>query len=242
MEIIADMHTHNGEVCDHATGSIEEMLFRASELGLFAIANTDHGPGFYFDSSDTQYFLKNLEHPKTLYGVRLFCGVEANICDYFGQLDMETDDLKQLDWVIASMHSGFYPFGSSAENTGAYLNALENPAVDCLGHIARAHYDVDYEQVVKRAKEKGKTIEINNHTFDYQDTDLDKCRKIAGICVKYELPIVVSSDAHTVDETGMFPHCIKFLESVDFPESLIINADVERLLRFVDERKRQKAL
>ena len=242
IKIIADMHTHNGEVCNHATGSIDEMLQKASERGLFAIANTDHGPGFCFDGEGKQYYLDNLKRPETLYGVRLFCGIEANIRDYDGQLDMKTDSLKQLDWVIASMHGGFYPFGNSEENTLAYMNVLENPAVDCLGHIERSSYAVDYERVIVRVKEKGRTIEINNHSFDFQDTDLNRCCEIAGLCMKYELPVVISSDAHSVNETGSFPHCMDFLESIDFPEDLIINADVERLLSFMDKRIKQKAL
>jgi len=107
LNIIADLHTHNGEVCGHATGSTYEMLQHISKLGIFMLANTDHR--IVCDNTPVSYFMNNLKRPKELHGVRLLNGVEVDIGDYEGLLMMETSDLLKLDWVIASMHGGVYP-------------------------------------------------------------------------------------------------------------------------------------
>ena len=238
MNIIADLHTHNGEICGHATGSLDEMLIYASKLGMEAFASTDHGP--FMEGTPLSYYMNNLKRPKNIYGMRFLSGIEADIRDYDGTIEIQTADLLKLDWVIASIHGMNYTYGSLEENTNAYLSVLENPAVDCLGHIGRGNFPVDFEKVIRKIKEKGRTAEVNNHTFDFSDTDINRCRDIAFLCVKHELPIVITSDAHSTEAAGHFSNSIEFLKSISFPEQLIINADKDRLFSFLEKRKNEK--
>ena len=106
MKLIADLHTHT-IASTHAYATVTEMVNEASKLGLFALAITDHArtmpgaPGpFYFESMCIL--------PKYMNDVRLLTGVEANICDYNGNLDVEESLQKSLNWVVASMHT--FPF------------------------------------------------------------------------------------------------------------------------------------
>ena len=240
MKIVADLHTHSGEVCGHASGTLDEMCRQAADIGLLAIANTDHGP-LSFDGLEPQYYLDNLKKPESLHGVRLYKGIEIDIRDYSGGFLMDTADMLKLDWVVASMHGGPYTYGNREQNTAAYLGALENPAVDCLGHIARGNYPCDFGTVIAQAKRLGRTVEVNNHTFDFGDTDTARCRDIAQLCMKYELAVVVTSDAHSVEAVGGFSSVLDFLASVNFPVELVINACEDRLSRFLEQRVKQKS-
>jgi len=241
MKIVADLHTHNGEVCGHATGTLDEMCRQAAVRGLFAMTNSDHGP-LSFDDVPVKYFLDNLKKPESLHGVRLYKGIEIDIRDYSGSFLVGMADLLMLEWVIASLHPGPYPFGSRKQNTAAYMGALENPAVDCLGHLSRGDYPCDFETVIARVKQQGRTIEINNHSFNIGNTVIEREIEIARLCLKYELPIVVASDAHSTEAVGDFSNVLDFLASIDFPEELVINASIDRLLCFLEHRKEQKSL
>src|SRR2546429_6313060 len=93
--------------------------------------------------------------------LRILAGVEANIRQN-GEVDVPADDLARLDWVVASVHQ-------APENrpTERVLEAMENPYVDCVGHLTgrrigtRGPRDVDVERIVAKALETGCFLEIN---------------------------------------------------------------------------------
>ena len=47
-----------------------------------------------------------------------------------GSLDVADELLAPLDWVVASVHTSF-----DKEPTERVLAAMENPHVDCIGHL-----------------------------------------------------------------------------------------------------------
>jgi len=237
MKIAADLHTHNGEVCGHADSTVEGLLSEASAKGHFCMALTDHGPRI--DKTPVPYYLDNLKRPKIQNGVRLLCGIEADITlstDGFG-FDLSEEELLQLDWVIASYHDFAMWPGDPAINTMGYLWALTHPAVDCLGHIGRPPFRCDFEKVVKAAKTAGKTLEFNNHSFHFGETC---CPEVMKLCMKHSLPVVITSDAHINEEVGRFPLVFEQLERIGFPEELVLNANKERLQAYLDKRAREK--
>ena len=159
MKILTDLHCHT-IASDHAFSTVMENVKYASEIGLEAIAITDHGYAlgdapheFHFDC------LRLL--PKELYGVRILTGCEANILDLNGNLDMPDKQIKNLDIVIASVHSApvYKDFGAE-DNTSAYMGVLENPYVDIIGHSGNPKCRYDIDAVLTRAKELDKFIEI----------------------------------------------------------------------------------
>ena len=91
----------------------------------------------------------------------------------------------------------------------------------------------DYEAVVKKAKEKGKIIEINNHSFKVRAGSGENCREIALLCKKYAVPVVISTDAHFSPEVGFVPNSIKLMEEIDFPEELILNTSLKKLCDYL---------
>lgn len=233
MRIEVDTHTHTN-VSAHAFSSLEENLARAAAIGLKGIAMTNHGPDLG-DGAVWFHFSSARHLPRYINGVRLFPGAEVDIMDTTGRLDIEDKLLKNLEIVIASFHTPCFPPNSDkALVTEAWLNVMENENVDILGHMGDGRYMCDYEAVVKKAKEKGKIIEINNHSFKVRAGSRENCREIALLCKKYAVPVVLSTDAHFSMEVGVVPNSIALMEDIDFPEDLILNTSIEKLCDYLN--------
>ena len=142
MKIVADTHTHT-VASNHAYSTILENAKFASEIGLKVMAMTDHAP-LAGDSPHLWYFHNIYTVPDELFGVQILHGVEADIIDFSGKLDLDDHELERLEWVIASIHSSCMPQGSVDEITNAYLGAAKNKNVDVIGHSCLQKYHYDY--------------------------------------------------------------------------------------------------
>ncbi len=235
MNIIADLHTHT-VASTHAYSTVYEMTYAAKEKGLQILAVTDHAIGTA-DAPDIAHFYNMVVLPDYENGVRLLKGVEANIIELDGKLDMPEDCLKQMDIVIASYHSAAIKAGTSEQNTNAYIGALKNPHVHILGHCGCADFSVDYKKVLAAAKEYGKVIEINNSTFTVRKSSIKNCYEAAKICKENNIPICVNSDAHYRGKVGEFGDAIQMLKEISFPENLILNTDASKVLEYLKLKK-----
>ena len=194
---------------------------------------TNHGPGIP-DAAHEWHFstLKNL--PDMVDGIRFFKGIEANIIDYTGKIEGAGDIFSGLDWVIASIHTPSLPYSTIENITSAYIGALENPYVSCLGHIGQKAYMCDFEAVVKKARELDKIIEINNHSLNgVREGAAVLCKEVALLSKKYQSKIVISSDAHYCGSIGIYDKAITMLEEINFPEELIVNTSLEKFENYL---------
>lgn len=125
---------------------------------------------------------------------------------------------------------------SCQENTEAYLNAMKNPCVNIIGHPDDGRYEVDYEALVQGAKEYGKILELNNHSMD------PGCSRIHAVendtimlnyCKKYQVPVVMDSDAHFDTLIGEFDMARELLTKLDFPEELVLNRSAEEVKKYL---------
>ena len=235
MNVIADLHTHTN-ACTHAYSTLSEMVKSAADKGLYAIAITDHGrtmegaPGAYYFES-----LPSL--PKELFGVRLLKGIEANIINYDGKLDLADRTLSALEWIVASMHTiTLFDKPSVEKCTNAYLACCDNPKVNVLGHTGSPYYAYDFETVIKRARDTSTLIEINNNSFGFRKDSIKNCYEIAKLCKKHGARIVVDSDAHFFERVADVSLALKMLEEIDFPEELVVNASVSNLQEYMKEK------
>ena len=235
MKIIADTHSHT-IASTHAYSTVLEMAQFAGQAGLTALAITDHTPNST-DGPHVWHF-HNLRKalPRELCGVKLIFGAEASIIDYDGTLDFPQDECKNLDWVIASIHRNHLKKASREEITNLYLGVAENPYVDVIGHCATVGYEFDYEKCLKKFKECNKLVEINESSIKWKGT-ADNFREVIRICKKYEIPILVNSDAHFCGLVGKFDKSLALLEEQDFPESLVVNADWDRLKNYIISKR-----
>lgn len=200
-DIRGDLHVHSN--WSDGKCSIEEMALIAKRLGYEYIAITDHSPSARIANglSIERLYEKKEELEsvrKKVKGIRILMGSEVDILSD-GSLDYPDSVLKDLDLVIASVHSGFKM--ERAKMTKRVINAIKNPFVHFLAHPTgrligeRDPYDVDLEQVFKTAKEFGKAIEVNSHYLRLDLNDIN-IRKAIDMGIK----LVISTDSHNTDQ------------------------------------------
>jgi len=194
-QVRGDLHTHTHWSAD-GKSTLEEMVEAAVARGYSYYAITDHS--HYLRDGRLYAQLEEIEamrarHPK----LRILAGVEANIRTS-GEVDVAEEDLKLLDWVVASVHQA-----QETRPTERVLAAMENPYVDCIGHLTgrrigtRGPRDVDVARVLEKALETGVFLEINGQPDRLDLSDVHaRAAKDAGV------KLVVSSDAHQVRAQG----------------------------------------
>jgi DNA polymerase (family 10) len=190
-QIRGDLHMHSTWSND-GRNTIEEMARRCIERGYAYMAITDHSH-YLRDGKLDAYFAEIEAMNERLAPFRILRGIEANIRAN-GELDVDAETLAQFDWVMASLHTSF-----DRSPTERVLGTMENPHVDCIGHLTtrkinrRGAADVDVPRVVQKAIETGTFLEINSQPdrLDLRDVDA----RLAG---EAGLRLAVNTDAHEV--------------------------------------------
>ncbi|MEG0855617.1 MAG: phosphatase [Terrisporobacter sp.] len=234
MKAIIDLHTH-ALASGHAYSTVKENIEYAKKNGLKYYGLSDHGinmPGgphlFYFQN------LKIL--PREVDGVRILRGMEANIIDFDGNIDAVFDKyLTGLDYIIASMHTVCMEPGTKEENTRATLNAMDQRLVKIIGHPDDGRYELDYEPIVKKAKEKNVLLEINNSSLSpnsFRPGAYENYKKLLDLCKKYKVRVILGSDSHICYQVGLFDNAERLIDELDFPKELVINYHEDEIIEF----------
>lgn len=235
MKFEADLHTHTIS-SGHAYSTIAEYAKAASAKGLKLIAITDHGPEM--PGAPHLYHFGNLRVvPKKYFNVEILKGVEANIIDSQGNIDVPKIYVDMLDIVLAGFHPPCSPVGSVVDNTKAMVNTIKNPLVDMIVHPGNPEYKIDPTEVVLAAKEYGVLLEINNSSLGTSRAgSYENCFDIAKKAAEYGIQIAVGSDAHWADHVGECTSAIELIKKVGIKEEQIINTSVEKIHSFLEKR------
>ena len=233
-----DLHVHT-IASGYALSTVNEIALHAKEKGMKVIGITDHGPSLNSINADFIYFnvLPRLL-PKKLYGIRLLSGVEANIVDENGALDLKDEILKKLDVVMAALHLG-NQYNNKNDHTKAVLNAMKNKYVKILTH---PYFDIDFkidiESIAKKACEKNILLEVNISEFSKDKFNEDKryienLKKMIRIVKENKKKVIVNSDAHSVWEIGDDLVLEKYKKEIGLTDDMIINNYPEELEEFL---------
>jgi DNA polymerase (family X) len=194
-DLRGDLHTHTSWSAD-GKNTLEDMVGAAADRGYEYYAITDHS--HYLREGRLLAQLEEIERAREKFPqLRILAGIEANIRSN-GEVDVAAEELARLDWVVASVHQAPH-----TRPTERVLEAMDNPYVDCIGHLTgrrigkRGPRDVDVERVIEKALAAGVVLEINGQPdrLDLRDVHA-RAAKEAG------LKLVVSSDAHQVRAQG----------------------------------------
>jgi putative hydrolase len=231
MKIIADTHTHTvGST--HAYSTILENAKVASERGLKYLAITDHSPNDV-DSPHIWHFTNmKLVVDRVIFGVKMIYGIEVTVTDKFGNVNLDDENLRAQDWVIASIH---YPIEGVTDYSEIYTALANNPLIDIIGHPANAFYPYDYDRILPLFKANNKLIEINDSRIVHRGKRADY-KTLALKCKEHGVPVIVNSDAHFCNRVGDFEGAISVLEEADFPAELIVNASEETFKNYLKLR------
>jgi len=187
--------------------TIEEMVEEARELGHKFIAITDHAGSLKIaggmDEEKIAEQAKEIERVREKYDdIYIFHGVEANIMKD-GSIDVGKEVLKNVDVVLASIHSAFRM--EEKEMTARLLKAMENEYVDIIAHPTcriiqkREPIKVDMEKVMETAKNNGIVMEINAYPerLDLNDVHVK-------MAVEYGVKLSIGTDAHTKEHLRFY--------------------------------------
>jgi DNA polymerase (family 10) len=183
-DVKGDLHSHT--TYSDGRDSLEQMVLAARSRGYKYYAVTDHPRGTLAEQ-DLEIDALN----ERLKPFRILKGIEVNI-RIDGSLSLPDEVLARRDWVMASLHAAF-----DRNPTERVLTAMENPHVDCIGHLTarkiniRPAANIDIERVVAKALETGTFFEINAqpNRLDLRDTQA----RLAGDA---GVKIAVNTDAH----------------------------------------------
>ena len=232
---VMDLHTHT-IASGHAYCTLREMAKAASDKGLEILGITEHAP--MMPGACHQFYFHNLKTvPRDLYGIRLLLGVELNIMNPDGEVDLNDRDLQTMDIAIASLHTSCMKPGTRSENTSAYLNVMKNPYVNIIGHPDDGRYEIDYLALVQAAKETSKVLELNNHSLEptcFRQNGRANDIEMLKLCMKYQVPIIMDSDAHFDAHIAGFDCARELLNELNFPEELVLNRSIDAIRGYVN--------
>ncbi len=190
-DLRGEMHCHSRWSAD-GKATIEEMALAAAAVGYEFLCLTDHSHYLREGRIEAQWDEIDEVNARVA-PFRVLRGVEANI-NAKGVVDVDDEILAELDWVVASLHTSF-----DRSPTERVLAAIDDPHVDCIGHLTgrrisrRPGADLDIARVIGRAVETGTALEING-----QPDRLDMRDVHARLAGEAGVSIPVTTDAHSV--------------------------------------------
>ncbi len=234
-DIKGDLHVHTKR--SDGSHDFEELIAIARQRGYEYIAITDHSKGLGIARGLNEERLieekREIEaFNKKLKGFKLLAGVEVDILSD-GHMDLPDEILKQLDIVVASIHSGFRQ--SRDRITQRIVSALRNPYVSVIAHPTgrligeRDPYDVDMAEVLRVAAETGTAMEINAYPLRLDLSDMHaKMAKEMGV------PVVISTDTHVTDQFSYMSYGVSiarrgWIEKKDVLNTMSYNSLIKAL-------------
>lgn len=233
--ILSDIHTHSLASGHGSQDTLTDMARQANAASLEILGVSDHGPATP-GSAGSSYFRNLRLADRRLFDVTVLYGVELNILNENGDVDLDDELIGTLDYALVSMHPDTFRSGGAASNTQAFINAMQHPGVRFLGHPDDGRFPVDYERLLSAAKERHVFPELNNSSLmpqAFRKDGLHNSVKILAICKELRLPVLLSSDSHGKSHIGDMRYILPLLEQCDFPPELIINSDPVRLYRIL---------
>lgn len=197
-DIRGDFHMHT--VASDGRNSIEEMAEAARQRGYKFLCITDHSESSVVANGQSPKRLaRQIEQIRKiaagLRGITLWAGAEVDI-GADGSLDFDDKLLAELDYVVASIHSGL---SSPREKvTMRTLKAMDNPYVNCIGHPTgrllgqREAMDLDIAAVIEHAARTGTALEVNANPYRLDLKDVH-CKMAVEAGVK----LAIGTDAHS---------------------------------------------
>jgi len=235
LKLTADYHTHT--FYSDGKGSIEENVESARERGLHTIGITDHGfwhVAHGIRRKQVATMREEIERLKAKYpDMEILLGVEANLINMRGDLDLKTSDLALFDYIIFGVHKfacslkkpssvwfTLMNFVSKSDKrrqkvTDSYIEALKKYPVKLVVHPNYATR-VDVKRLAETAKELGVWIELNGKRIEMSESE-------AKALVDSGVTLVIGSDAHKPDRVGECSIPADFIKTHNIPLERIVN-------------------
>jgi len=201
-DILGAFHCHTTYSDGHNT--LEEMVKRADELNWAYIGIADHSKssfqanGMQLDRLEEQLAAIKKLNLSGKYKAHIFAGLECDIMTN-GKLDFADSVLKELDYVIVSIHRSFTL--SQKDQTKRLIKAIENPYTTMVAHptgrllLKREPYAIDIDKVIDACIANNKIMELNGNPMRL-DLDWRYWHKAS----QKGLKCAINPDAHSVHD------------------------------------------
>ena len=241
-DIRGDLHIHSR--WSDGAHSIPDLVEAARQRGLSYIAVTDHSQGLGVARGLTVERLLEQgaeirELNRQLTGFRVLHGTEMDILGD-GRLDFPDDVLKELDVVVASIHSGFN--NTKEVMTARIVAAMRNPYVSIIGHPTgrilgeREGYQLDMEEVLQVAKETGTALEINAYPMrlDLEDKHVRRAKELGVM-------IAINTDTHAKLQFDFLSYGISVAQRGWLERGDVLNTlEPDELLKRLHRKRKRK--
>ena len=227
MKVIYDLHTHT--IFSHGTGTIEDNVKIAKQKGLTSIAITDHGfehLSYAVKRKNLPFMKSECERLSKEYGIKVLLGVEANLLNYDGDIDVLEEDKKYLDIIIMGYHKMLKPkwkqfwfsistkiFKTKKQRekvTDAYIKAINKYDIKILTHLNYG-VKVNVPRLADECLKKGVLVELNGKRICFDENETEYMKKIGT-------KFILSSDAHSAKKVGETNLGLNFIvkNNIDF--------------------------
>lgn len=233
-----DLHLHT-IASGHAQSTILEYINQAKKLRMKVIGISDHGPGDSETLVSEIYFRTLGRIPDKIDGVRVLKGIEANIINIKGDIDISDKVVGRMDYVMANFHGGTnYKNKGLRENTKAMINAIKSRKIAIITHpFVTGEFPVDVERISTEACRNNILLEINLSYFfghKLKDFTVPNAKLIVATARKYGKKIIIGSDAHNIWELGNDSNFMKkFKKAIGLTNDLVINNYPKELFEFL---------
>lgn len=223
-DIKSDLHMHT--TWSDGAHSVAEMGQALIDRGYSYAVITDHSQYLKVANGLTPERLQNqksdiYEFNAANEGFTLYRGTEMDILPD-GSLDFDDEVLRDLDFVIASIHSSFtQPVETIMERLH---NAISNPYVHMIAHPTgriigkRGGYEIDVPQLIEWAAQYDKILELNANPYR-----LDLCVEHLQMAMEKNVKIAINTDAHAIDQLRFMDIGVKYSQKAWLKKELIIN-------------------
>jgi len=235
-DIKGDCHMHSNY--SDGKNTIQEMAQKAKELNYEYIVITDHSQSLKIANGLTpeRLFEKAKETQKLNsenLGIHIFHGSEVDILKD-GSLDYKDQDLENLDFVVASIHS---KFDESCEER--YLKVIENPYVNVIGHMTTQEYgsrkplEINYDKIFEKAAKYNVAIEINCSS---RRNDIPS--DLIPLALKHGCKFFINTDSHSIQQLLNMQIGVNLLKAARVKKEDIINTyNLEEFKNYLNKKK-----
>ena len=231
-----DLHIHT-LVSGHAHNTILEYIHQAKKLKMKVIGFSEHGPGDGETLVSEIYFKEMERLPKIIEGVRVLHGIEADIIDKKGNLDISDEIAKKLDYIMANFHSKTpYKNQGVKINTEAMLSAIRSKKINILTHPFNTKiFPVDIKKISDEACKYDVLLEIDIAYIAGKLNELavPNLKIIIDTLKKHKKKLIVGSDAHNIWELADDSSLKKIQKEIGLTDNMIINNYPKELFKLL---------
>ncbi|HSI68287.1 MAG TPA: DNA polymerase/3'-5' exonuclease PolX [Planococcus sp. (in: firmicutes)] len=223
-DIKGDLHMHT--VWSDGAHSLKEMIDACRSRSYEYMVITDHSHYLKVANGLTpeRLLAQNAEIRelnKEINDIEVLSGTEMDILPD-ATLDFDDDVLKQLDFVIASIHSSFQQ--PQEQIMERILTAMKNPYVHMIAHPTgrivgqRDGYDPDVEQLLDWAREYGKIVELNASPYR-----LDLAVEFLVMAQEKGVPVAINTDAHAIEQLEVMAIGVRHAQKAWLKRDNVVN-------------------